>query len=41
LDEMKALNPKTPKDIQEEAAFEQFLQGDDTAAAKAAESHHH
>jgi mono/diheme cytochrome c family protein len=41
LDEMKTLNPKTPKEIQEEAAFEQFLQGDDTAAAKAAESHHH
>ena len=41
LDEMKALNPKTPKDIQEEAAFDKFLQGDDSAAAKAAEGHHH
>jgi len=41
LDEMKTLNPKTEKERQEEAAFDQFLQGDDAAAAKAAESHHH
>jgi len=41
LDEMKTLNPKTPKEIQEEAAFDKFLQGDDTAAAKASEGHHH
>jgi mono/diheme cytochrome c family protein len=40
LDEMKALNPKTQKERLEEEAFDQFLQGDDTAAAKA-EGHHH
>jgi mono/diheme cytochrome c family protein len=41
LDEMKALNPKTEKERLEEAAFDQFLQGDDAAAAKASEGHHH
>jgi len=41
LDEMKALNPKTEKERLEEAAFEQFLLGDDAAAAKASEGHHH
>ena len=40
LDEMNALNPKTPKEIQEEAAFDKFLEGDDTAA-KATQGHHH
>jgi mono/diheme cytochrome c family protein len=40
LDEMKTLNPKTPKERLEEAAFDEFLQGDDAAAAKA-EGHHH
>jgi len=41
LEEMKALNPKTPKEIQEEAAFDKFLEGDETAVKKAAEGHHH
>jgi len=41
LEEMKALNPKTPKEIQEEAAFDKFLEGDETAVNKAAEGHHH
>jgi len=41
LDEMKSLNPKTPKETQEEAAFDKFLEGDDTAVKKAAEGHHH
>jgi hypothetical protein len=41
LDEMKTLNPKTPKEIQEAAAFEKFLEGDDTAVKRAAEGHHH
>ena len=41
LDEMKALNPKTEKERLEEAAFDQFLQGDDAAAAKASQGHHH
>lgn len=40
LDEMKTLNPKTEKERLEEAAFDQFLKGDDAAAAKA-EGHHH
>ena len=41
LDEMKTLNTKTPKEIQEEAAFDKFLQGDDTAATDAGQDHHH
>ncbi len=32
LQEMKSLNPKTKKDVEEEALFELFLQGDDAAA---------
>jgi mono/diheme cytochrome c family protein len=40
LDEMKTLNPRTPKERLEEEAFDQFLQGDDAAAAKAEEHHH-
>ena len=41
LDRMKALNPKTKKDLEEEAAFGQFLQGDDAAAARTEGGHHH
>jgi len=41
LDEMKALNPKTPKEIEEEAAFDKFLGGDDAAASRAESGHHH
>jgi mono/diheme cytochrome c family protein len=41
LDQMKALNPKTKKDLEEEAVFEQFLQGDDSAAARTDRGHHH
>jgi mono/diheme cytochrome c family protein len=41
LDEMKMLNPKTEKERAEEAAFDQFLEGNDAAAAKAPEGHHH
>ena len=40
LDEMKALNPKTRQERLEEEAFDQFLQGDDTAAGKA-DGHRH
>jgi mono/diheme cytochrome c family protein len=40
LDEMKTLNPKTPKEHLEEEAFDQFLKGNDAAAGKA-EGHHH
>jgi len=41
LDQMKALNPKTKKDLEEEAAFDQFLQGGDAAAAQTDSGHHH
>jgi len=40
LDEMEALNPKTSKEREEEAAFDKFLQGDDEAAAQAGAHHH-
>ena len=40
LERMKALNPKTKHDL-EEAAFDQFLQGDDGAAARTKAGHHH
>lgn len=40
LEEMKSLNPKTKKDLEEEALFELFLQGDDAAAAGAGTHHH-
>jgi mono/diheme cytochrome c family protein len=40
LDEMKTLNPKTPNELLEEAAFDRFLEG--TAAGdKTLEGHHH
>ena len=41
LEEMKALNPKTKHERDEAAAFDKFLQGDDSAAAPAAGGHHH
>ena len=41
LDQMKALNPKTKKDLEKEAAFDRFLQGDDAAAARTDSGHHH
>lgn len=41
LYQMKALNPKTKKDLEEEAAFGQILQGDDAAAARTDSGHHH
>ena len=41
LDQMKALNPRTQKEIEEAAAFDKFLQGDDTAAAQPDSAHHH
>jgi len=41
LDQMKALNPKTKKDLEEEASFGHFLQGDDAAAARTDRGHHH
>lgn len=41
LDRMKSLNPKTKRQIEEEAAFDKFLQGDDTAGSAAGSGHHH
>lgn len=41
LDQMKELNPKTKKDLEEEAASDQFLQGDDAAGARTDSGHHH
>jgi mono/diheme cytochrome c family protein len=41
LDRMKALNPKTKHDLEEEAAFGELLQGNDAAAAKTDRGHHH
>ncbi len=41
LDQMKDLNPKTKKDLEEEAAFDQFLQGNDSAAIQPESGHHH
>ncbi|MDW7654553.1 MAG: c-type cytochrome [Nitrospiraceae bacterium] len=41
LDQMKALNPKTKKDLEEEAAFDQFLRGNDSAAIQPESGHHH
>lgn len=41
LGQMKTFNPTTKKDLEEEAAFGQFLQGDDGAAARTKPGHHH
>ena len=41
LDQMKGLNPKTKKDLEEEAASDLFLQGDDAAGARTDSGHHH
>ncbi|HXF91575.1 MAG TPA: c-type cytochrome [Nitrospiraceae bacterium] len=39
LQEMKALNPKTKKELEQEAAFDRFLEGEDAPAP--ASSHRH
>jgi Cytochrome C oxidase, cbb3-type, subunit III len=41
IEEMKALNPKTKHELEEAAAFEKFLQGDDSAAPQTGGGHHH
>jgi len=41
LDEMKALNPKTKHQLEEEAAIDAFLQGNEPSAAPKASGHHH
>lgn len=40
LEEMKGLNPRTKKELEEEALFEQFLEGDDAAAGATGIRHH-
>ncbi|MEC4891023.1 MAG: c-type cytochrome [Nitrospira sp.] len=40
LERMKSLNPKTQHELDEQAALEKFLQGDDSAA-NAGTGHHH
>ncbi len=41
LERMKTLNPKTQHELDEEALFDRFLQGDDTAAPTAGQGHRH
>lgn len=41
LERMKSLNPKTKHELEEEASFDKFLQGDDAAGAQAGSGHHH
>ena len=41
LEEMKSLNPKTKHELEEAAAFDRFLQGDDTAVPATDGGHHH
>ena len=41
LETMKSLNPKSQHAADEEAAFDKFLQGDDSAATAAGSGHHH
>jgi hypothetical protein len=38
---MNTLKLKTKKDLEKEAAFDQFLQGDDAAATRTDSGHHH
>ena len=41
LNQMKALNPKTKKDLEEETASDQFLQGNGGTGARTDSGHHH
>lgn len=41
LERMKSLNPKTKHELEEEAAFDKFLQGGETAGTAAGSGHHH
>lgn len=40
LAEMKELNPKTKRELEEAAVIERFLQGDDSAASQLSHEHH-
>lgn len=41
LAQMKSLNPKSRHQLEDEAMFDRFLQGDDSAATQAGSGHHH
>ena len=41
LDQMKALNPKTKKDLEAQTVSDQFLQENGTSAARTDSGHHH
>jgi mono/diheme cytochrome c family protein len=41
LEEMKTLNPKSKRELEEAAAFEKFLEGDDAALPQSGAGHHH
>ncbi len=41
LDQMKSLNPKSKHQMEEEASFDRFLQGDETTPSQPATGHHH
>ena len=41
LGQMQALNPKTKKDLEEETASDQFLQGNGGTVARTDSGHHH
>jgi hypothetical protein len=41
LDQMKALNPKTKKDLAEQTASDRPLRGTGTSATQTDSSHHH
>ena len=41
LERMKSLNPKTKRELEQEASFDKFLQGDDAAGAQTGSGHHH
>ena len=41
LEQMESLNPKTKRQVEEDASFDRFLQGDDAAASQAGSGHHH
>ena len=40
LENMKRLNPKTKHELEEEASFDRFLQGDDSSVSPSSEHHH-
>jgi mono/diheme cytochrome c family protein len=41
VEEMKAMNPKSPSELAKEEEIRKFLQGEDTPSAKNSHEHHH